>query len=170
MVVVAPPASSPRSAVDAIALLAQQRPQTRSWRSRASYPGRCRRRLALRSRVWPCDLQQKLCNRNGLRVSVCHYPPGASKWNPIEHRLFSEISKNWQGVPLETYDTVLNYISTIRASARLIVAAKLNSKPYHKGQEVTDEEMQLLSIRRHRTLQEWNYSIKPYDQNRLRKM
>ena len=123
-----------------------------------------------RARVWLCDLQQKLCNRHGLRVTVCHYPPGASKWNPIEHRLFSQISRNWQGVPLESYETVLNYISTTRTSAGLTVAAKLNSKTYQMGQEVTDEEMKLLSIRRHRTLPEWNYTIKPYNQNRLRKL
>lgn len=61
-----------------------------------------------RSTVWKRDLQEKLCNRQGLTVTVCHYPPGASKWNPIEHRLFSQISRNWEGVPLDSYETVLN--------------------------------------------------------------
>ena len=75
-----------------------------------------------------------------------------------------------QGVPLETYDTVLNYISNTRTSAGLTVAVKLNSKTYQKGQEVTDQEIKLLSIRRHRTLPEWHYTIKPYHQNRLRKL
>jgi hypothetical protein len=60
-----------------------------------------------RCKLWKCDLQQKRCNGHGLRVTVCHYPPGASKWNPIEHRHFSQASKNWQGVPLENYDVAL---------------------------------------------------------------
>ncbi len=170
-VVVGTSCETPAFAVDAI---------EHWWRSsgRKHYPGAAELLILAdagganspRSRVWLCDLQQKLCNRYGLRVTVCHYPPGASKWNPIEHRLFSQISRNWQGVPLETYDTVLNYISTTRTSAGLTVAAKLNSKTYQKGQEVTDQEMTLLSIRRHRTLPAWNYTIKPYNQNRLRKL
>jgi Rhodopirellula transposase DDE domain len=123
-----------------------------------------------RCKVWKCDLQQKLCNEYGLRVTVCHYPPGASKWNPIEHRLFSEISKNWQGVPLDTYEVALNYIATTKTQTGLTVCAKLNSKIYQKGQEVTDEEMKMLNIRAHRTLPAWNYTIRPYAQTQLRKM
>ena len=119
-----------------------------------------------RCKVWKCDLQQKLCNEHGLSVTVCHYPPGASKWNPIEHRLFSAISKNWQGVPLETYDVALNYISTTKTKTGLTVSAKLNSKIYEKGQAVTEEEMKLLNIRAHGTLPEWNYTIRPYDRKR----
>lgn len=123
-----------------------------------------------RCMVWKCDLQQKLCNEHGLRVTVCHYPPGASKWNPIEHRLFSEISKNWQGVPLKTYQVALNYISTTKTQAGLRVSAKLSSKIYEKGQQVTDEEMKMLNIRAHRTLPKWNYTIKPHARKQLRKM
>lgn len=121
-----------------------------------------------RSKVWKCDLQQKLCNKYGLRVTVCHYPPGASKWNPIEHRLFSEISKNWQGVPLQSYETVLNYISTTRTRTGLTVCAKLNTKTYETGEEVTEEEMDRLCIRRHRSSPEWNYTIRPYNTARAR--
>jgi len=123
-----------------------------------------------RCKVWKCDLQQKLCNEHHLRVTVCHYPPGASKWNPIEHRLFSALSKNWQGVPLETYDVALNYISTTKTKTGLTVSAKLNSRTYEKGQAVADNEMDLLNIRAHRTLPEWNYTIKPYAQKQLRKL
>lgn len=123
-----------------------------------------------RCKVWKCDLQQKLCNEHGLRVTVCHYPPGASKWNPIEHRLFSAISKNWQGVPLETHQVALNYLATTKTQTGLKVTAKLNAKTYEKGQQVTDEELKLLNIRAHRTLPEWNYTIKPYAQKQLRKM
>ena len=118
-----------------------------------------------RCRVFKCDLQQKLCNRHGLRVTVCHYPPGASKWNPIEHRLFSQISKNWQGVPLRTYEVALNYLSSTRTASGLTVAAKLHSKLYQKGEEVTEEEMGRLNIRRHETLPEWNYTISPYNRD-----
>ena len=123
-----------------------------------------------RCKLWKCDLQQKLCNAYGLRVTVCHYPPGASKWNPIEHRLFSEISKNWQGVPLETFDVALNYISTTQTKTGLTVSAKLNSKIYEKGQEVADEEMKLLNLRANQTLPEWNDTIKPYAPKQLRNL
>ena len=123
-----------------------------------------------RCHIWKADLQQKLCNAHGLRVTVCHYPPGASKWNPIEHRLFSEISRNWHGVPLETYEVALNYISTTKTQTGLTVTAKLNTQIYPKGQTVTAEEMNLLNIREHKTLPQWNYTIKPYAQKQLRKM
>ena len=150
------------------------------WRScgRKHYPGATELLIladsgganSARCKVWKCDLQQKLCNAHGLRITVCHYPPGASKWNPIEHRLFSEVSKNWHGVPLESYEVALNYISTTTTKTGLTVSAKLNSKTYEKGQTATDEEMDLLNIRRHKTLPEWNYTIKPYVQNQLSKM
>jgi hypothetical protein len=124
-----------------------------------------------RCKLWKCDLQQKLCNVHGLRVTVCHYPPGASKWNPIEHRLFSEVSKNWQGVPLNTYDVALKYISTTKTRTGLTVSATLNSKVYEKAQAVTDTEIGLLNIRSaHATLSDWNYTIRPYTQKQLRKM
>jgi len=118
-----------------------------------------------RSKVWKCDLQQKLCNRYGLRVTVCHYPPGASKWNPIEHLLFSQISKNWQGVPLETYETALNYISTTKTRSGLKVTAKINTTLYETGEYVSDEEIEFLNIRMHRSLPEWNYTIAPQTGN-----
>ncbi len=105
-----------------------------------------------RSRVWKCDLQQKTCNRHALSVTVHHYPPGASKWNPIEHKLFSEISKNWQGVPLENYETAINYISSTETRSGLKVKAVLNSKNYETGETVTDEEIEMLRIRLHKTL------------------
>jgi Rhodopirellula transposase DDE domain len=85
----------------------------------------------------------------------------ASKWNPIEHKLFSEISKNWQGVPLESYETAINYISSTETRPGLRVKAVLNSKNYETGETVTDEEIEMLRTRLHRTLPEWNYTIKP---------
>ena len=70
----------------------------------------------------------ELCNQFGLTITVCHYPPGASKWNPIEHRLFSEISKNWQGTPLKNFETVLKYIRTTKTKTGLTVRARLVTK------------------------------------------
>ena len=85
------------------------------------------------SRAWKYGLQTKLCNRHGLTVTVAHYPPGASKWNPIEHRLFSEISKNWAGRPLDSYETILNYLRTTATSTGLRVQAHLVAQSYQKG-------------------------------------
>ena len=113
-----------------------------------------------RARVWKRDLQRKLADRHGLTVVACHYPPGASKWNPSEHRLFSEISKNWAGVPLESYETVLNYIATTTTAQGLKVQAILHPKEYEKGERVTDAEMKSLRRRKHKLLPEWNYTIK----------
>lgn len=114
-----------------------------------------------RSRVWKKDLQEKICNRYGLSITVLHYPPGASKWNPIEHRLFSEISKNWAGVPLQSYETVINYICTTKTSQGMTVRATLNKTVYEKGQKVTAIKMKSIRCKHHKTLPEWNYTINP---------
>ena len=114
-----------------------------------------------RSTVWKRDVQTKLCNRHGLTVTVCHYPPGASKWNPIEHRVFSEISKSWSGVPLENYETVLNYISTTTTGSGLKIDSILNTNTYQKGKKATKSELENLNILRDTSLPEWNYTIKP---------
>jgi hypothetical protein len=114
-----------------------------------------------RARVWKRDLQQKVCNRYGLTVTVCHYPPGASKWNPIEHRMFSEISKNWAGVPLQSYETIVNHIGTTKTNPGLKIKTILNTKEYHKGEKVPDDEMKTLRSHPHKTHPQWNYTIKP---------
>lgn len=114
-----------------------------------------------RSTVWKRDIQKKLCNRHGLTVTVCHYPPGASKWNPIEHRLFSQISRNWEGVPLVSHETVLNYISTTTTETGLSVKAVLNKKTYLKGQKASSLELDNLNITKDSRLPEWNYTIRP---------
>ena len=77
------------------------------------------------ARAWKFNLQHRLCNRYGLRVTVAHYPPATSKWNPIEHRLFCEVSKNWAGRPLDSYETILKYLHTTRTSTGLRVRAHL---------------------------------------------
>jgi hypothetical protein len=113
------------------------------------------------SRVWKRDLQEKLCDRHGLSVTVCHYPPGTSKWNPIEHRLFSEITKNWAGRPLDTYETILKYTRTTTTKTGLKVSARLIRKPYKKGQTVTDKRMKQLHLDKHTVLPKWNYTLYP---------
>ena len=116
-----------------------------------------------RSRAWKYHLQCRLCNRHGLRVTVCHYPPGASKWNPIEHRLFSEISKNWAGKPLESYETILKYIRTTRTSGRLRVGARLLRGQYEKGEKISDAAMANLVLSPHDILPNWNYTFAPWE-------
>ena len=94
------------------------------------------------ARAWKFNLQHRLCNRHGLRVRVAHYPPATSKWNPIEHRLFCEISKNWAGRPLDSFETILKYLRTTRTSTGLRVRAHLVRKTYETGVKVTDAQMQ----------------------------
>ncbi len=113
------------------------------------------------SRVWKSRLQQRLCDRHGLTVAVAHYPTGASKWNPIEHRLFSELSKNWAGRPLDTHETMLKYARTTTTSTGLRVRAHLVRKRYQKGVKVSDTEMQALAITKDEALPKWNYTIAP---------
>jgi len=114
-----------------------------------------------RARGWKFHLQQQLVNAYGLKVTICHYPPGASKWNPIEHRLFSQISNNWSGRPLASYETVLKYIRTTETGTGLKVRARLLRKKYEKGEKISDQEMQQLVITNHSTLSAWNYTLTP---------
>jgi Rhodopirellula transposase DDE domain len=112
-------------------------------------------------RAWKHTLQERLCDRHGISVTVCHYPTGASKYNPVEHRLFSEISKNWAGRPLESYETVLNYISTTTTTTGLRVKAYLVTTDYPTGVRTSDEEMAALCISPHDTQPARNYTISP---------
>ena len=112
-------------------------------------------------RAWKFDLQQKLCNRHGLTVTVAHYPAGASKWNPIEHRLFSEVSKHWAGRPLDSVETIANYVRTTTTTTGLRVRAHLVRKPYKKGIKITDAQMCALEITKDDALPRWNYTITP---------
>lgn len=114
-----------------------------------------------RATMWKYSLQQIICNRYGLTVTVCHYPPGTSKYNPIEHRLFSQISNNWGGTPLKSYETILNLIKTTKTKTGLKADAVLDEKYYEKGKKVSKEVMDSLAIKYHHTLPKWNYTIKP---------
>ena len=113
------------------------------------------------NRAWKLGLARRLAERHGLSVTVAHYPPGTSKWNPIEHRLFSAISKNWAGRPLDSYETVLNYIRTTTTSTGLKVTAHLVDRNYAKGVKIADAQMRALPITMHASLPRWNYTLAP---------
>jgi Rhodopirellula transposase DDE domain len=113
-----------------------------------------------RSRLWKVSLQE-FADETGLRIRVCHFPPGTSKWNTIEHRMFSFISKNWAGKPLVSTQTVVELIGTTKTKTGLIVRAALDKRKYRKGIKVTDEEMAGLKIRRARFHGDWNYTVLP---------
>jgi len=114
-----------------------------------------------RARAWKYHLQHRLCNPYRLTVTVCHYPPGASKWNPIEHQLFSQISNNWAGKPLESYETIVKYARTTKTSCGLRVSARLLRKKYDKGEKISDTQMKTLVLTPHKTFPNWNYTLAP---------
>jgi hypothetical protein len=114
-----------------------------------------------RSRSFKLQLQEQLSNRYGLSVSVCHYPTGCSKWNPIEHRLFSQISLNWAGKPLRSLDTMLNAIRGTTTQTGLTVRAAVLDGTFEKGQKVSDDQMQQLNIEYQSVCSQWNYTIRP---------
>jgi hypothetical protein len=114
-----------------------------------------------RGRLWKQQIQEKLADRWRLRVTVCHYPRGASKWNPVEHRLFSRISQNWAGQPLRTLTTFLACIRGTTTVAGWPVAANLLEGTYEDGKKVPDQEVQTWRLQRHPVCPQWNYTIKP---------
>lgn len=113
-----------------------------------------------RNRLWKVELQ-KLADETGLIIEVCHYPPGTSKWNKIEHRLFCHITQTWRGEPLETVDVVVESINQTTTETGLEVHAWLDESTYAKGRKVTDGELAECRIRRHSFHGEWNYEIHP---------
>jgi hypothetical protein len=115
-----------------------------------------------RVRLWKWELQQ-LADETGLSITVCHLPPGTSKWNKIEHRLFAWISQNWRGKPLTSYAIILKLIAATTTEAGLTVPCQLDSNTYPAGRKVADEEMATLSILPHAFHGEWNYTIRPRD-------
>lgn len=113
-----------------------------------------------RIHLWKYELQ-KLCNRHNMKITVSHYPPGTSKWNKIEHRLFSYITKNWRGRPLIDYRTVVESIASTSTKTGLSVKVRLDKKQYKTGKKVPASEIEKLNIRRHTFHGEWNYTISP---------
>lgn len=116
---------------------------------------------AARSRLWKYHLQVQIADRYGLTIRVYHYPPGTSKWNPIEHRLFSEISKTWAGCPLRSFDLMLDYLRATKTATGLRVQAHLVPEIYASGERVSDELMAALQIQAHEVCPQWNYTIRP---------
>ena len=114
-----------------------------------------------RPRVWKMRLQEKFADKFGLTITVAHYPTGASKWNPIEHRMFNEITKNWAGKPLETFDTVVNCARRTLTKTGLRIEAYRDKQIYEKGKKVSDKEMGKLELTKPEELGKWNYTIKP---------
>jgi len=114
-----------------------------------------------RSRMWKFTIYEQLATKFGMHVTVCHYPPGASKWNPVEHKLFSEISKNWKGTPLRTFETVLNYIRTTKTKTGLTVKARSVKKIYKTGKSIPNDVFKDIKIKQHEVLPDWNYTISP---------
>jgi len=106
-------------------------------------------------------LLQKLADELGMAITVCHYPPGTSKWNKIEHRLFSFISLTWKGQPLLNYETVVNLIGATKTKSGLQVKAVLDTHEYETGVKVTKSQMEELRVRRHKTHPDWNYTLEP---------
>lgn len=113
-----------------------------------------------RLHLWKHELQ-KFCNRYQMKVTVSHYPPGTSKWNKIEHRLFSYITQNWRGRPLTDYRTVVDLIASTTTKSGLLVKVRLDTKQYEKGKKVPADQIKALNIRRHKFHGEWNYTISP---------
>ena len=153
---------TPRFAVQAIATW---------WRTegRARYP-RQRRLLILadtggsngyRCGAWKTELQHQLCNRYGLSVTVAHYPTAASKWNPIEHRLFSEVSKHWAAEPLTTYRKILRFLRTTTTTTGLKVRALFDHHTYPTKEKPTAQELAAVALTPHTILSKWNYTIAP---------
>jgi len=142
----------------------------RWWRSmgQPSYPSATRLLITAdaggsngsRLRLWKLELQ-KLADETGLRIVVCHFPPGTSKWNKIEHRLFSFISQNWRGKPLRSFETIVSLIAATTTSTGLRVHAELNTETYAAGIKVSDQAFAQIKIRRDKFHGDWNYEIQP---------
>ena len=113
-----------------------------------------------RTRLWKWELQ-RLSNEFKIPISVCHFPPGTSKWNKVEHRLFSFISSNWRGTPLNDYETVVNLISATTTTKGLKVSCRLDKKKYPTGVKISDEEWEQIHIKRDKFHGDWNYTILP---------
>ena len=114
-----------------------------------------------RNRLWKMELQH-FANEIRMAVAVCHFPPGTSKWNKIEHRMFSHITKNWRGRPLTSHEVIVNLIANTTTDAGLSIQAALDSEEYFTGIKITDKELKELKIKRHKFHGEWNYTIEKY--------
>jgi len=112
-----------------------------------------------RPRLWKYALHECISAPYGIRITICHYPSGASKWNPVEHRLFGPISNNWQGEPLRDYERILGFIGSTKTKKGLRVDSFLNQRTYPCGIKVSDDQMDAISLERAEVLPQWNYTI-----------
>jgi hypothetical protein len=115
---------------------------------------------AVRTRLWKLALQE-LADLTGLTLTVCHFPPGTSKWNKIEHRMFSFITQNWRGKPLVTVQAIVELIGNTRTTKGLVVKAALDPNDYPSGKKVSDEQLNQVQLKRHKFHGDWNYTIRP---------
>jgi len=115
---------------------------------------------SVRCRLWKVALQ-RVADEMGLKLTVCHFPPGTSKWNKIEHRLFAFITQNWRGKPLATLQAIVELIGHTKTSTGLTVRAAIDEAAYPSGIKVSDDKLSLIKLRRHKFHGEWNYSISP---------
>ena len=113
---------------------------------------------ASRSKLWKFYLQ-KFANKTGLKITVCHFPPGTSKWNKIEHKMFSFISMNWRGKPLTNYELIINLIEGTTTKKGLKINAKIDKKIYELGKKILEEEFNKINIEEHQINSKWNYTI-----------
>jgi hypothetical protein len=113
-----------------------------------------------RVRLWKTELQ-RFADETGLEISVCHFPPGTSKWNKIEHRMFSYISQNWRGRPLVSIETIVNLIGATKTKKGLVIKTSVDTNQYAKGTKITDDEIQALALERDAFHGEWNYTLHP---------
>lgn len=120
-----------------------------------------------RSRLWKWELQ-RFANRTGLTIIVCHFPPGTSKWNKIEHRLFSHIAMRWRGMPLVDWATIVSLIGSTQSTAGLRVRSELDRGRYPKGVAITDAQLAAIRLERHLFHGDWNYTISPAARRRRR--
>jgi hypothetical protein len=111
-----------------------------------------------RSRLWKVELA-KLAERTGLAITVCHFPPGTSKWNRVEHRLWSNVSMNWRGRPLTSHEVVVNLIGATKTRKGLKVRAELDRRSYPTGTKIADNELAAVDLKPHKFHGEWNYTI-----------
>jgi hypothetical protein len=115
-----------------------------------------------RLRLWKWELQ-RLADETGLEISLAHFPPGTSKWNKIEHRLFSFITQNWRGKPLISHEVIVNLIAATTTRTGLRVQSALDTNTYASGIKVSQQQMEALNLRRDEFHGEWNYTILPAD-------
>ena len=113
-----------------------------------------------RIHLWKLAIQ-RLADEEGIEITVCHFPPGTSKWNKIEHRLFSEITKNWRGRPLTSHEVIVNLIASTTTTTGLTVRAKIDPRKYKTKLKVSKDELARLNLHRSPFHGDWNYTIKP---------